>query len=90
MGYSKLYYALLDLKKVVIYALCILTTRYFYSAFLASLHIFACLQLNFLKFNLFFPIGSLLLVCTIWTQSNANSDKGNNNLQNPNISHLSW
>jgi len=40
MGYSKLYYALLDLKKVVIYDLCILTTRFFYFAFLASLHIF--------------------------------------------------
>ncbi len=40
MGYSKLYYALLDLKKVVIYDLCILTTRFLYFAFLASLHIF--------------------------------------------------
>jgi hypothetical protein len=85
MGYFNLYYALLDLKKVVIYPLCILTTRFFYFAFLASLHIFCFSTIENHYLFLFFPIGSLLLVCTIWTQSNANIDKGNYNLQNPNI-----
>ncbi len=54
MGYYKLYYALLDLKKVVIYALCILTTRFFYFAFLASLHIFGLFAIENCYLFLFF------------------------------------